>query len=58
MANVYGFCPLCGAPGVERERRPGGNDECERGHAYPSSKAIPADARAEAARRKAKEAQP
>lgn len=40
MATDYGFCPICGAPGVERERRPNGNDACQQGHAYPSSKAL------------------
>lgn len=34
--SVYGFCPSCGAPGVSRERRPNGNDECQNGHIYPS----------------------
>lgn len=32
----YGFCPRCGAPGKSRERRPNGNDTCERGCVYPS----------------------
>lgn len=32
----YGYCPRCGAPGEERERRPGGNDHCINGHVYPS----------------------
>lgn len=34
--DVYGLCPICGAPGVTRERRPGGNDTCKAGHCYPS----------------------
>lgn len=38
--TAYGRCPLCGAFGVSRERRPGGNDTCERGHVYPSEKAV------------------
>jgi hypothetical protein len=37
--NVYGYCPICGAPGVTRERRPDGNDECAKGHKYPSRQA-------------------
>jgi hypothetical protein len=36
----YGHCPQCGAPGVSRERRPGGNDACANGHAYPSASAV------------------
>lgn len=34
--SPYGSCPLCGAPGVMRERRPNGNDTCVNGHTYPS----------------------
>lgn len=37
----YGFCPICGANGISRERRPNGNDRCSAGHEYPSSKASP-----------------
>ncbi len=40
-AAVYGYCPECGAKGVQRERRPNGNDKCINGHTYPSSKATP-----------------
>jgi hypothetical protein len=36
---VYGYCPECGAKGVMRERRPGGNDKCANGHTYQSCKA-------------------
>jgi len=38
----YGYCPVpkCGAPGVERERRPNGNDKCANGHEYPSADAL------------------
>ena len=32
----YGFCPHCAAPGVSRERRPDGNDQCKSGHIYPT----------------------
>jgi hypothetical protein len=39
-ATPYGFCPACGAPGVNRERRPDGNDECHNGHTYPSRNAL------------------
>lgn len=35
----YGFCPVCGAQGRDRERRPNGNDTCENGHVYPSRSA-------------------
>ena len=37
---MYGYCPTCNAPGISRERRPNGNDECENGHVYPSSEAL------------------
>lgn len=37
--SSYGYCPECGMPGVERERRPDGNDRCSRGHVYPSRNA-------------------
>lgn len=37
----YGYCPLCGARGMSRERRPNGNDRCDMGHTYPSSEAMP-----------------
>lgn len=36
----YGFCPKCGARGVARERRYGGNDTCENGCVYSSDDAI------------------
>lgn len=35
----YGYCPVCGAPGEIRERRPLGNDRCPNGHTYPSGTA-------------------
>jgi hypothetical protein len=38
---VYGYCPICGAEGVMRERRPNGYDKCAKNHTYPSSKATP-----------------
>jgi hypothetical protein len=41
MKNVYGFCPVCGAPGKSRDRTPNGNDRCENGHVYSSSFALP-----------------
>lgn len=37
----YGYCPVCGAVGVSRERRPDGNDKCASGHVYPSARAEP-----------------
>ena len=33
---MYGYCPMCGAKGVSRERRLNGNDLCASGHIYPS----------------------
>lgn len=39
-APVLGYCPICGAPGLSREKRPFGNDRCEAGHCYPSSNAL------------------
>lgn len=39
-ANVYGYCPHCGEPGVSRERRPNGNDTCATGHTYPTAQAV------------------
>lgn len=38
--SPYGRCPICGANGVQRERRPNGNDRCENGHEYPSKDAV------------------
>ena len=40
--NPYGYCPLCGVPGMQRERRFDGNDKCENGHEYPSAKSLKA----------------
>lgn len=37
--SEYGYCPECGMRGIERERRPNGNDKCSRGHVYPSRSA-------------------
>ena len=36
----YGFCPICGGLGRSRERRVNGDDRCENGHTYPSSKSV------------------
>lgn len=36
MNAPYGYCPICAAPGKERERRANGDDRCENGHTYPS----------------------
>jgi hypothetical protein len=33
-------CPFCRSPVASRERRPNGNDKCEQGHVFPSSKCI------------------
>ena len=30
----YGYCPVCGKPGVERERCPNGQIFCENGHSW------------------------
>lgn len=30
----YGYCPICGAEGVKRERRMNGYTECSAGHRY------------------------
>jgi transposase-like protein len=38
--SPYGYCPICGAPGVMRERQIDGDDKCRNGHYYPSKKAI------------------
>src|SRR5690606_8674226 len=38
--SVYGYCPICGRPGISRERRPNGNDRCEASHVYPSRDAV------------------
>jgi len=37
LKDMYGYCPTCGARGVQRERRLNGNDTCEQGHIYPSN---------------------
>lgn len=39
-SEPYGTCPHCSSPVVTRERRPGGNDECQKGHVYPSAATI------------------
>lgn len=36
----YGYCPRCGAPGIARERRIHGNDQCPNGHTYASLDAL------------------
>jgi hypothetical protein len=38
--SELGYCPQCGAACFARERRLNGNDICERGHKYPSHKAL------------------
>lgn len=40
VAPSYGTCPVCGAPGIDRERCPGGNDHCSAGHTYPSRESV------------------
>lgn len=41
----YGYCPICGAAGYSRERRPNGNDRCVNGCVYlsASAKSTPPD---------------
>jgi len=41
----YGNCPMCGAEGTQRERKPNGNDTCGNKHIYPSADAIHATPR-------------
>ena len=36
----FGYCPVCGAKGVRREKRPYGDDMCAAGHTYPSEAAL------------------
>lgn len=33
--SIYGYCPVCGAPGISAERSPDGHTHCQRGHKYP-----------------------
>lgn len=40
MNNPYGYCPICYAECVMRERRMDGNDYCKNNHCYPSRDAI------------------
>jgi len=37
---MYGFCPVCYATGISRERRINGNDTCKNGHKYPSKDSL------------------
>lgn len=34
--SILGYCPICGEDGMSRERRPGGDDTCRKGHTYPT----------------------
>lgn len=45
----YGYCPRCGAAGVRRERRPGGNDVCANDHTYKSGSGLKEPATPQAA---------
>lgn len=38
--STFGFCPHCSSRSVSREKRPDGNDRCEKGHVYPSSSSV------------------
>ncbi len=40
LRTPYGFCPICKAPGISRERRLDGNDRCSNGHIYKSRAAL------------------
>jgi len=40
MDAPYGYCPVCGEKGYLRERRIDGNDQCAKGHTYPSKNAL------------------
>ncbi len=40
IETPYGYCPKCGAAGQQRERRPNGDDICEKGCKYPSRDAL------------------
>jgi len=40
MFTGYGYCPVCGEPGRTRERRVDGNDMCNNGHIYKSSRSV------------------
>jgi hypothetical protein len=33
---VFGYCPVCQAPGIRREKCWNGHDYCENGHKYKS----------------------
>jgi len=38
--NLYGYCPICYAPGIARERKLNGDDRCKNDHWYPSKDAL------------------
>jgi hypothetical protein len=38
--TVYGYCPICNAEGLSRERHPDGSDVCTNGHIYKSKDAL------------------
>lgn len=40
VTSPYGLCPTCNGVGVDRERRPNGNDTCVNRHTYPSADAL------------------
>ena len=50
----FGYCPICAAPGLDRERRANGNDRCENGHTYPSADAKKTTKRGEHRRKEEK----
>jgi hypothetical protein len=38
--DFYGYCPICNAKGLSRERHPNGSDVCTNGHIYESKYAL------------------
>lgn len=40
VKSDYGFCPICGKRGMQRERRINGSDYCMNFHRYPSDTAL------------------
>ena len=38
--DFYGYCPICNAKGLSRERHPDGSDVCTNGHIYESKYAL------------------
>jgi hypothetical protein len=47
----YGWCPICGSPGVARTRSMDGPDICAKHHSYPKIQAVKDAAQAESLRK-------